>query len=143
MRVKYIGEKELVQETWKSENKKGQVITIKKGDVFYTEMWGCSESVVTDKGEWICDIDCKEFNELFEVIKMELWQVQFIRQLYFYETTISDFESLDLFEFLKEHTEMGDREEFVKWIAEEELGDNFCEWLDEKGCLPMFADCVQ
>ena len=37
---------------------------------------------------------------------MEQWKIQFIRQLYFYETTIDEFNTLDLFEFLKEHSEM-------------------------------------
>lgn len=71
MKVKFIRDKEFTQETWENENKKGQVITIHKGDTFETGGWGYGgyESVLTDKGEWICDVDCKEFNELFEIVK--------------------------------------------------------------------------
>ena len=68
MKVEFIREKEFIQETWKDENKRGQMVTIYKGDIFETGLWGRSESVLTNKGEWICDIDCKEFNELFRVV---------------------------------------------------------------------------
>jgi len=70
MKVKYKSEKEFTQETWLNENNKGQVIIIIKGDTFKTGAWGHGgyESVLTDKGEWICDIDCREFDEMFEVI---------------------------------------------------------------------------
>ena len=70
MKVRFINEEEFTQETWKNENKKGQTITIRKGDTFETSGWGHGgyESVLTDKGEWICDVDCKEFAELFEII---------------------------------------------------------------------------
>jgi hypothetical protein len=70
MKVRFVSEKDFTQETWENENKKGQVITIRKGDTFETGAWGYGgyESVLTDKGEWICDVDCKEFNNLFEII---------------------------------------------------------------------------
>ena len=74
---------------------------------------------------------------------MERWKIQFTRQLYFYETTIDDLHSIDLFEFLKEHSEMANEvEEFTKWIAEEELEADFKKWLDKRGCLDMFSDCI-
>jgi hypothetical protein len=71
MKVRFIREEKLIVQTWQNENNKGQIITIYKGDIFETDTWGCGdfESVLTDKGEWICDIDCKKFNELFEVIE--------------------------------------------------------------------------
>jgi len=70
MKVKFKNDKELTQVTWLNENNRGQMITIHKGDIFKTGAWGHGgyESVITDKGEWICDVDCKEFNELFEVV---------------------------------------------------------------------------
>lgn len=70
MLVEFINNENFVQQTWKHENKKGQIITICKGDKFKTKPWGYGgyESVVTDKGEWICDVDCKEFNEMFKAI---------------------------------------------------------------------------
>lgn len=70
MKVKFTSEKELIQKTWKNENIKGQIITIKKGDIFETGAWGYGgyESVLTNKGEWICDVECKAFIELFEVV---------------------------------------------------------------------------
>lgn len=71
MKVKFKREEKLTQSTWLNENNEGQVITIRKGDTFETGAWGHGgyESVLTDKGEWICDVDCKEFNELFEVVE--------------------------------------------------------------------------
>jgi len=71
MKVKYKNDKEFAQETWLNENEKGQVITINKGDIFKTSAWGYGgiESVLTYKGEWICDVDCREFNKMFEVIE--------------------------------------------------------------------------
>lgn len=75
---------------------------------------------------------------------MEQWKIQFTRQLYFYETTIDDFHSIDLFEFLKEHSEMADEvEEFKQWIAEEELEADFEKWLDNRDCLDMFEYCMK
>lgn len=70
MKVKFIRNAEFTQETWVNENEKGQVIVIKTGETFKTGAWGHGgyESVLTDKGEWICDVDCIEFNEMFEVI---------------------------------------------------------------------------
>lgn len=71
MEVKFIREKELIQQTWLNENNQGQLITIYKGDTFKTGPWGYGgyESVLSDKNEWICDVDCDEFNTLFEIIK--------------------------------------------------------------------------
>lgn len=71
MKVKFIRDEEFTQETWLNENEKGQVITIHKGETFKTGAWGYGgiESVLTDKGEWVCDCDCQGFDELFEVIK--------------------------------------------------------------------------
>ena len=71
MKVKYKNDKELTQVTWLNENNRGQMITIHKGDIFKTGAWGHGgyQSVLTNKDEWICDVDCKEFNELFEVIE--------------------------------------------------------------------------
>ena len=75
---------------------------------------------------------------------MERWKIQFTRQLYFYETTIDDLHSIDLFEFLKEHSEMANEvEEFKQWIAEEELEAGFKKWLDKRGCLDMFEYCMK
>lgn len=69
MKVKFIRDEEFIQETWLNENEKGQVITIHKGETFNTGAWGYGgiESVLTDKGEWICDCDCRGFDELFEI----------------------------------------------------------------------------
>lgn len=70
MKVEFIRDEEFVQETWENEDKKGQTITISKGDTFTTGPWGRGgyQSVLTDKGEWICDVECKEFDELFKVV---------------------------------------------------------------------------
>lgn len=70
MKVKYKNEEDFIQETWLNEDKKGQVIVIKTDDIFETGSWGHGgyQSVLTNKGEWICDVDCREFNEMFEVV---------------------------------------------------------------------------
>lgn len=73
MRVVYKCDNSLVMETWLNEDEKGKNIIVKKGDIFETSQWGSrimgiSESVVTDRHEWMCDVDCKEFNELFDII---------------------------------------------------------------------------
>ena len=73
---------------------------------------------------------------------MEKWKIQFMRQLYFYETTIDDFHSVDLFEFLKEHSEMAESEEFLKWLKEEELKEDLKKWLDKRGLLDMYIYCL-
>jgi HKD family nuclease len=74
MKVQYKSNNPIVMETWINEQEKGNSITIKKGYIFETSQWGSrimgvSESVVTDKNEWMCDVDCKEFNELFDIIE--------------------------------------------------------------------------
>ena len=75
---------------------------------------------------------------------MEQWKIQFTKQLYFYETTIDDFHSVDLLEFLKEHSEIANEvKEFTKWLAEEELIEDFKKWLDKRDCLDMFEYCMQ
>lgn len=79
MKVKYMRDEEFSQSTWLNENEKGQVITIRKGDIFETGAWGRGgyESVLTKKGEWICDVYCKEFNELFEMVTGDLDYIEF------------------------------------------------------------------
>lgn len=71
MKVEFISEESFTQQTWKHENKKGKKVTIHKGEIFKTGPWGYGgyESVLTNEGEWICDVDCKEFNELFKIIE--------------------------------------------------------------------------
>jgi len=75
---------------------------------------------------------------------MERWKIQFTRQLYFYETTITNFESSDLLDLLIEHSEMANEvEEFKQWIIEEELEADFKNWLDKRDCLDMFEYCMK
>lgn len=74
MKVVYKCDIPLTMKTWLNENESGENVIIKKGDIFETSQWGSrimgiSESVVTDKKEWICDVDCKKFNELFDIVE--------------------------------------------------------------------------
>ena len=73
MKVIYKCDNPLVMETWLNEDIKGENVKVKKGYIFETSQWGgvmsgYSESVVTNKHEWMCNVDCKEFNELFDII---------------------------------------------------------------------------
>lgn len=74
MIVRYKLKESFIAETWKNENKRGRKIEIKEGFLFKTGNWSGCESVLTNKGEWICDTDCKEFFEMFEVITLDFWK---------------------------------------------------------------------
>lgn len=66
MKVQYVG-KEKEFEVWENQSRRRNV-SIKNGDVFSTGKWGSVESVLTDKYEWICDVDSPQFKEEFIVI---------------------------------------------------------------------------
>lgn len=66
MKVQYVG-KEKEFEVWKNQSRRRN-ISIKNGDVFATGKWDSLESVLTDKYEWIYDVDSPQFKEEFIVI---------------------------------------------------------------------------
>lgn len=70
MKVRYEGT-DVAKTVWK-DGYKSRCIVIKSGDEFQIEDWGDHKTggkfkaVVTSDGEWICDVESKEFEENFK-----------------------------------------------------------------------------
>lgn len=66
MKVQYVGETQEV-EVWYNHSTKSKY-TIVKDSLYETNLWDRIGSVLTEKDEWICDVDSPFFKDNFIII---------------------------------------------------------------------------